>query len=1067
MNPYGASSQSTRPPGSLDVRQRTRRARVAAILGTVLALGASLLVATPATAADPLPTGQSLSTAAGSCWEIKQNVPSAPDGIYWLLTPALKAPDQFYCDMTTSGGGWVLIGRGREGWKEQYGGLRSPATLRNTITGTGAFLPAQLPGKTVNALLNGSRVDSLVDGVRVRRATNVGGTAWQEVRFKFQSRDRWVWTFSAVHQVSTFSFDGVTGSGGQTRSFGSDNAFRRVDTQTPANQGYIGGIAYGAQVGGSTDANSYLYTRTTGNARPFAQMYLRPQLRLADMDFGTIPDSGAAATAQSVLPESEAMTTSWGVSGFGNGSGGELNTEVAAFGQVGSRVFVGGNFRYVHQTENATGTARIEQPFLAAFDVNSGGYQSGFTPSLNNQVKAIAGLPDGRVAVGGQFSTVNGASQMGLAVLDPATGNTTGWQVTLENRVTGGLAQVRGLSVQGNWLYLSGSFTHLQRVGSGTAVSAWNGARINLSTGNPDSNWNPLMNGTSVGVDASAQGDRTYFSGYFRQSGSVQTLSATAIQTAGGAAVVQPVWAPRFSKSTIDANGQVAGNIWQLGVREAGGNVWLGGSEHSLFAYDRSTFALEAGSITNNGGDFQAVSSSGNVVYGGCHCGDWVYENAYTWSNVGTNWTQADKISLLAAWDATTGKQLQEFSPLTQARAGYGAWALFTDSLGRLWTGGDFIRSVRAGGVNQWSGGFIRFAPRDTQAPSRPGTLTDTTVSPTSARLNWGASTDDRAVTGYEVLRENKVVAVTTAGTRTATVPIEEANVRYFVRAVDAAGNRSATTAVTVVSPGAAAPAAVTVTGTATSSTTVELDWSHPAGSSAVEYRISRNDTLIDTVLASDTGYADSGLSASTTYNYSVVGVNGDGQTGPAGTVTVTTPAGPPDPQVTLVQDTDVWKWRYSGDALPAGWQAAGFNDSAWASGPGILGFNTPGIGTDISVGAPTTRPLSAQFRSTFETPDVGEFASVSLSVIANDGVIVYVNGTEVGRANLPTGTITQNTYATAAPRSTTAAANRVTFNVPVALLNAGTNTIAAETHANYRSTPDLTFALTAVGTRG
>lgn len=1223
-------------------RVTSRRGRAALILATVVALGASLLTAGPAMATGELPDGRSLATAAGSCWEIKQNDPSASTGIYWILTPALRAPEQFYCDMTTDGGGWVLIGRGREGWKEQYSGMSTPANVRNTPTGTAAFAPAQLPGKTVNGLLNGTRVDSLADGVRIRRAMDVDGTQWQEARFKFQSRDRWVWTFSAVHRVGTYSFDGVTGSGGQTRNFGADAAFRRVDTQTPANQGYLGGMAYGAQVSGSTSATSYLYSRVTGGARPFAQMFLRPQLRLSDMDFGVIADAGAPAVTQPVLPESEAVTTSWGVSGLANGSAGELNTEVQAFGQVGNTVYVGGNLRYVQRTE--AGQDRVERPYAAAFDVNSGAFQPGFAPVLNNQVKAIAGLPDGRVVLGGQFSSVNGVSQAGVAIVDAATGATSGWQIALENRTTGGLGQVRGLSVQGNWLYIAGSFSHLKRVGS-NAVSAWNGARINLTTGNPDANWNPLMNGTSVGVDASAQGDRAYFSGYFRQTGSVATLSASAIQTSPGAAVVQPVWAPRFSKSSVDANGQVAGNIWQLGVREAGGRVWLGGSEHSLFSYDRNTFERVSGSITNNGGDFQAVTSSGNVVVAGCHCGDWVYENAFNWSDVGTNWTQADKMSLLAAWDASTGKQLPEFSPVTQARAGYGSWALFTDSTGKLWAGGDFTRSVRAGGVNQWSGGFIRFAPRDAESPTAPGSLTATPAGSGSAVLSWGQSTDAAGSVTYEVLKENRVVAVTTS--RTATVPVGQTETRYFVRSADAAGNRSATTAVAVVSPpsddyldfvtspsdwkwrfdsaplpagwnqasfddsswssgssvlgfnttgvgtdisvgaptprplsaqfrtrftvtdpstvengtlsviandgvivyvngteigranlpagtigqstystaaprsAAAAtnrytfpvprsllvdgsnviaasthvnyrstpdvsfdltftaergtppppPAGITVTATATDSTTVNLAWTHPGGSTATEYRVSRDGAPVGTVAVpatgyTDAGYTDAGLTASTTYHYTVVGVDAFGAYGPPAEALVTTPAAPPDPHVASVSTGDTWKWRFSSDALPAGWTGTGFDDSTWSTGPGVLGLGSTGLGTDIGIGAPTPRPLSAQFRTTFEAPDPGALSAVELTVVANDGVVVWVNGVELGRVNLPAGALTQNTYATAAPRSAAAAANPVRFSIPVAMLTAGVNHIAAQTHVNYRSTPDLSFAATVTGTR-
>ncbi|MBX8996800.1 hypothetical protein HCH15_11515, partial [Corynebacterium testudinoris] len=57
--------------------------------------------------------GRTMDTAAGSCWEIKQKFPSQPSGSYWLLTPTMQAPQQFYCDQDMDGGGWVLIGQGR------------------------------------------------------------------------------------------------------------------------------------------------------------------------------------------------------------------------------------------------------------------------------------------------------------------------------------------------------------------------------------------------------------------------------------------------------------------------------------------------------------------------------------------------------------------------------------------------------------------------------------------------------------------------------------------------------------------------------------------------------------------------------------------------------------------------------------------------------------------------------------------------------------------------------------------------------------------------------------------
>ena len=77
--------------------------------------------------------------------------------------------------------------------------------------------------------------------------------------------------------------------------------------------------------------------------------------------------------------------------------------------------------------------------------------------------------------------------------------------------------------------------------------------------------------------------------------------------------------------------------------------------------------------------------------------------------------------------------------------------------------------------------------------------------------------------------------------------------------------------------------------------------------------------------------------------------------------------------------------------------------------------------------------------------------------------MIVFVNGTEVGRSNLPTGTIGQNTYATSAKSTAAAVASPVTFTVPASALQEGTNTVAVEVQTNYHAAKDSSFDLSAV----
>lgn len=930
-------------------RRNLRQALIVLLLGSI---PAAVLAGSPAQSAVVI-DGSAAHRAAASCWEIKQNQPSAADGRYWLITPQLQAPAQFYCDMTTDGGGWVLVGRGRDGWMWDGSGKGTVDQVSSTVTGTAAFSPRQLPSTTIDGLLGGRRLDSLSDGVRLRRATNTAGTSWQETRFTFKSRDRWSWAFGAGHPIASFTIDGASGSNTSTRDFGTNSAYNRVRTFETSANNFVRGFTFGSSGSGTNDPNSYVYSTVGGYGAPFTQVFIRPKTTTPDLSYAAIPDSGTSAETALAVAKNGALPATWGVTGTGAGGTGELATEVKAFAQVGNVMYVGGNFTTVQKGADATGADKVAQPYLAAFDATTGDWISSFRPTFNNQVESLAALPGNKLAVGGSFTSVNGAARTGLVVLNLSTGALDPmWDSNVENRVSGGdPITVRGLDTSGNYLYAAGSFSHFVRGTS--AVFARNGARLSLSTGRADGAWNPNFNGTATAVDVDDDGSRAYFSGYFTQSGSSAANRGAAISTASGAAPVTPTWTPTHS---------TAGSAkYQQAVHQIGGLVWLGGSQHNMFSYDTSTFALKSYWVSRSGGDIQAINGDGSVVYGGCHCGDWNYATTqYDSLSPGQStvtWTQAEKISLVGAYRADTGAFVPEFAPQWKSRGGFGAWALQVASDGTLWAGGSFDSAVRENGSNQWVGGFVRFAQRPHTAPGKPSApavqLTDDV-----AAVSWTKGSTSGAT--YEVLRNDRVVALTTGSS--ANIPDSDADDRFFVRASDGNGNRSASTS--VVKPGGG------------SNTTV--------------------------------------LAAGST-------------------------------------------WRYLFDnavTVAPSWNQSSFDDSSWKSGSAPLGWGTGPIATNIDVAAGQTRAITSYHRATFTVTNPAAYQGFKLTTRADDGLVVYVNGTEVARSNMPAGAITRTTYATAAPSTAAAVANPVVVQISPSLIRSGSNTIAVEVHSNYRSTP-------------
>ena len=801
-----------------------RRALVTLIALSLLGLaGVSGTVSgkTPAGAIDVRRDGLTAETAAPSCWSVKQSYADSPDGVYWLWTPKLIEPQQFYCDMTTDGGGWVLVGRGREGWSFPYWGQGSPSTVRSPVTGSAAFAPATLSTPTVDGLMNGGRMDALTDGIRLRRATNTTGTSWQEVRMRVKTFGTWSWAFGGGIPLSSIKFDTTTTtlstSFYQTNTTSNTqvaNDTRRVTTLPLSGHSFRAGFSFGSAVStGSNSATSYLWEFANENsAIPFTQVFIRPTTTDADIAAAGVthaPNSGLAGSTVRKMLDRTPVAQGWAVTGLTPGTAiPNMDDYVKTIAQIGNTIYLGGKFL---QVQHGIGGPTFAQSYLAAFNVNTGEWISTFHPVINAPVWKIMASPDGtKLFVGGEFTSVNGlANTTAIAALDPATGApvaATSW-LAYVSRPTGSY-DVRAMSIQGPWLYLGGNFTTI----SGGTGSNFVGpltlsrlSRVRLTDGRPDWNWAPTLETAPMDIHASAQGDRLYAVGAFSvlNGATLNPNHQAIIDTVSGAAVpgLKP-WVPSSAGTPDSSNA----------ILEVGNHVYQGGSQHYLQSYARGDYSFERGFITQNtGGDYQALAVRDGILYGSCHCvTDYQYEDTTRFPTP-QGYTRVDPINLIGAYDTTNNLEVvPEFHPTQIATDGDGPWALFFDSNGCMWAGGDLLRTGASAG--SYYGGYEKFCGRDATAPSVPGN-SRAALNGNDVTLTWNASTDNAATPiHYEILKDDPTFGTVVMGS-TFERTFTDTNVvnpsRYFIRAVDDGGNRSATTAVLAVTP--PPPAAATL----------------------------------------------------------------------------------------------------------------------------------------------------------------------------------------------------------------------------------------------------------------
>jgi hypothetical protein len=163
---------------------------------------------------------------------------------------------------------------------------------------------------------------------------------------------------------------------------------------------------------------------------------------------------------------------------------------------------------------------------------------------------------------------------------------------------------------------------------------------------------------------------------------------------------------------------------------------------------------------------------------------------------------------------------------------------------------------------------------------------------------------------------------------------------------------------------------------------------------------------------------------------------------------------------VALVPAGAEWKFLDNGSNQGTTWIGTNFNDLTWNSGPAQLGYGDGDEATTVSFGTNSgSKYITTYFRHAFTVENPTDFATLTLGLMRDDGAIVYLNGREIVRDNMPASGVTYTTRAVA----TVDNADESEFfesSVSPTFLQPGTNVIAVELHQSSSTSSDISFDL-------
>jgi chitodextrinase len=757
--------------------------------------------------------------------------------------------------------------------------------------------------------------------------------------------------------------------------------------------------------------------------------------------------------------------------------------------QIGNTVYVGGIFTGIRPTRAGTITPRSN---LAAFDATTGAPVAGFAPTFDRAVYALQPSPDGqRLYVGGEFDTVNGTARHRLVALDPTTGAiATGFTPNV------GGGAVRSLAQRGSLLYAGGNFasasgeTHAQLAAFDTT-----------GTGRPVATWTPAATGGSVlTIELSPDGSRLYAGGRFTAvNGSPNSGYLVALDRTTGARITS--FAAQPGREVFDVLADDRGMVWTaMGGVLGRADVYRAGDGSLLTRHETA-------------GDVESVEQVGDLVYVGGHdIGPSELEH------VGVVDPAAPAILDAAAFDEpttggdgtwafhSTGRDLWVGGNVSGPYYGFARYPSLPEAPAREelvpvladwryrdtgtapagWNAPGFDASTWPvgpaelgfgddGEATLLATGRVTYHFRRTFTVADPARLED---------LRLDLLVDDGAVVylnGAEVVRENLPAGAVNDTTRALDSKFGNAEDTFTRYSLPVSSLVAGTNTIAVeVHQNAAASSdlsfdarlsAVHSVDTTPPTVPTGLVASNVAARSAVlSWTPSTDDRGVDhydvfrdgSAAGSSTAppFTAANLAPATTYFFRVEAVDAAGnRSGRTEPISVTTPAAPTG-TFDLVARGATWRYRDDGwDGGNGAWRGLGFDDGAWRQGPAELGLDDGDEATVIG----GRYQVTDHFRRTFDVGDASSVTALRLDLLADDGAVAYVNGTEVARDNLPAGTITSATDAVEY-RTGQAETRTISFTVPPSVLRDGQNVLAVEVHQAWGS-PDVSFDARLVAT--